>query len=195
MDNAFGGYALLRRWFSPTCRSMHWMRVSAGAFYLACVWVDGVGSNYPARILPQPAAYFVQIATLFPYAAVVAIDYRAEGWRCSDRRWQEIDTRPNFRMHADDKENRFYRVMHFYRSNRKTMVALDQYLVDSHNASSSDRIGGVRLLSLRIPLPEPGAAVPRWSRRPVSEFHGDQRHDWYWTPASKRDARCESGVQ
>lgn len=114
---------------------------------------------------------------------------------CSEQRWKEIDTRPHFPMHAGNKENRFYRAMHFYRKHRQTLQSLDEYLVDSHNRdASSERIGGVRLLSLRIPLPALGDPAPRWSRRPASEFQGDRRRNWYWTPRSKRAARCgESG--
>jgi hypothetical protein len=170
---------------------MAWVRIGVAAIYLACVWLEAVGSKLPENRLPRAALYFVQIAKLFPHAARVTVDYRAEGFFCKDEEWREIDVRPYFPMHADDKENRFYRVMHFYRRHRGTMQALERYLVDSHNRSSSDRIAGVRLSSLRIPLPEPGSRVPRWHRRPMADYQGEERRkNWYWTPESRRRARC-----
>ncbi len=54
----------------------------AGA-YLAGVWLDGVGSTLPSRALPRVANYFLQIAALFPKAATMTIDYRAEAFVCA----------------------------------------------------------------------------------------------------------------
>jgi hypothetical protein len=121
----------------------------------------------------------------------VSVDYRAEGWLCTERRWVEIDTRPYFPMRSDDKENRFHRVMHFYRRHRMTLQALESYLIHGHNDGAPNApISGVRLLSLRIPLPKPGEKVDRYRRRSLSEHPEDQRRNWYWTPTAKRAARC-----
>lgn len=107
------------------------LRVLAGA-YLAGVWLDGVGSTLPSHLLPRVPNYFLQVAALFPRAATMSIDYRAEAWVCADRKWEELDTRPYFPLDPDDKENRFQRVMHFFRQDETTMHALDAYLVERH---------------------------------------------------------------
>ena len=165
------------------------------------VWLDGVGSGVPASVLPRAANYFVQVAALFPRAAVASIDYRAEGFVCSEGAWRELDTRPYFPIDPDDKENRFNRVMHFFRENRKTMTSLDSYLVDNHNSAKHEdgipparAIGGVRLLSLRIPLPSPGDRLQRVSRQPLSFYPEDQRKVFYYTPRSKLAERCGTTV-
>jgi hypothetical protein len=135
------------------------------------------------------------VAALFPRAAVVSIDYRAEAFVCADSAWREMDTRPYFPIDSDDKENRFDRVMHFFRENRRTMEALDDYLVERHDAGHDEdgvhgAIGGVRLLSLRIPIPAPGDELQRVSRRPVAAYPDQQRALFYHTPRSKLAARC-----
>ena len=129
---------------------------------------------------------------LFPDAQPVAIDYRAEGWVCSRRRFEEIDTRAYFPLRPNDKENRFYRLAQFYRHNRPAMQALEEYLVGRVNAHSddADKIGGVRVLSLRVPIPAPGSSVERWRRKPLDDFPESERHDWFWTPRSRRAERC-----
>jgi hypothetical protein len=168
-----------------------------GALYLAGVWLDGVGSNLPEKILPRTANYFMQIAALFPKAAVMSIDYRAEGWVCADQRWEELDTRPYFPIDPDDKENRFQRVMHFFRAHRPTMQALDAYLVASHNGGThadgipaDHTIGGIRVQSLRIPLPKPGDPLTRPVRRPLASYPDEQRAFFYHTRRSKLAERC-----
>ncbi len=167
------------------------------AAYLAGVWLDGSGTGIPAKILPRVPNYFLQVAALFPRAAVASIDYRAEGFVCAEGAWMEIDTRPYFPIDPDDKENRFARVMHFFRQDRRTMTALDSYLVEKHNEAHredgipSDRsIGGVRLLSLRIPLPSPGDPIEAVSRRPLASYPEEQRKVFYHTPRSKLAERC-----
>lgn len=176
------------------------LRVLAGA-YLAGVWLDGAGTGIPARLLPRMANYFLQVSALFPVSAVASIDYRAEAYVCGDSTWEEVDTRPYFPIDPDDKQNRFNRVMHFFRENRKTMNALDAYLVESHNSARFDDgiphdhpIGGVRLLSLRIPLPSPGAPLERVSRHPLSYYPEEQRKIFYHTPRSKLTERCGTHV-
>ncbi len=172
------------------------MRVLAGV-YLAGVWLDGVGSTLGAHFLPRVANYFFQVAALFPRAATMSIDYRAEAWVCADKKWEEIDTRPYFPIDPDDKENRFQRVMHFLRQDETTMHALDAYLVERHNSGNAQDdiptdqlIGGVRLLSLRIPLPKPGEPLERTHRLPLSAYPEDERRVWYHTPRSKAAERC-----
>lgn len=171
-----------------------------GALYLFGIWVDCIKEGLPMKVLPRQAAFFLQIAALFPRAATMAIDYRAEAWICSEKRWVEIDTRPTFPIDADDKENRFQRTMHFYREHRKTMQALERFVVESHNDGHADdgiprdqKIGGARFLSLRIPFGNPGEKVERTKREPLATYPEEMRHNWYWTPKSKRQERCGGG--
>lgn len=164
--------------------------IALAGFYLADVWLDGVGSTLPGKILPRSLLYFGQIAALFPHAGEKQIDYRAEGYRCSDHKWVEIDPRPWFPIDNDNKENRFYRGVQFYRENRKVMRALDEYIVKHHNASHDEKIGGVRILSLRIPLPPPGTKIDPYKREELAKYPDDQRHNWYWSPGSMRRERC-----
>lgn len=170
--------------------------------YLLGVWLDGTGTGIPARILPRTANYFVQVSALFPWAATTSIDYRAEGYVCSEGAWRELDTRPYFPIDPDDKENRYSRVMHFFRENRPTMQALDSYLVDRHNAATHEDgiprgrpIGGVRLLSLRIPIPAPGAKLERVTRQPLSSYPDEQRKVFYHTPRSRLAQRCGRSIE
>jgi hypothetical protein len=172
------------------------------AIYLPGVWLDGTGTGIPERVLPRALSYFLQVAALFPTAAVASIDYRAEGFVCQEGQWRELDTRPYFPIDANDKENRFSRVMHFFRDNRKTMNALDAYLVERHDAGgnedgiAADRsIGGVRLSSLRIPIPPPGSVLERPSRRPLASYPEEQRKIFYHTTRSKLSERCGTDVE
>ena len=167
------------------------------AAYLAGVWLEGVGSSLPASLLPRTPLYFLQIAALFPHAATNVIDYRAEGWVCSEHRWRELETRPYFPLDPDDKENRFQRVMHFFRDNRPAMHALDDYLVQGHQGGTlpdgiphDAALGGIRVLSLRLPLPEPGSALERLSRKPLDEYPTSVRKNFYHTTRSKLTVRC-----
>jgi hypothetical protein len=176
------------------------LRVLAGA-YLAGVWLDGVGSTLPSHFLPRVPNYFLQIAALFPRAATMSIDYRAEAWVCADRKWEELDTRPYFPLDPEDKENRFQRVMHFFRQDETTMHALDAYLVERHvsgkgldGIDSVKPIGGVRLMSLRIPLPSPGQPLERNRRLPLSQYPEEERHVFYHTPRSKLADRCGTSI-
>jgi hypothetical protein len=180
----------------PRARGRTAVRVLAGV-YLAGVWLDGVGSTLPSHVFPRVTNYFFQVAALFPRAATMTIDYRAEAWVCADKKWEEIDPRPYFPIDPDDKENRFQRVMHFFRQQEETMHALDAYLVERHASgngqdgiSPDETIGGVRLLSLRIPLPNPGEPLERNRRLPLSAYPEDERHVWYHTPRSKVAERC-----
>jgi hypothetical protein len=165
--------------------------IALAALYLATVWLDGIGSTLPAKLAPRPWLYFSQVAALFVNSAPKVIDYRAEGWSCSERRWTEVDVRPYFRIDADNKENRFQRALQFYRKNRSVMRALEDFVVARHNAAGT-RIGGVRFSSLRLSYPAPGEHVAPFEQKPVSAYSGEQKHDWYWTPKSRRVQRCGS---
>ena len=159
--------------------------------YFVCIVLDGAGCETPARLLPRPFVFFTQVSVLFPKAAHSTIDYRAEGWSCARKEWVELDTSPYFPIDPDDKENRFNRSMHFFRENKKTMHALDRYLFERTNRDHPDeRIGGVRFLSLRIPIPEVGSDFERYKRYPLSHYPESERKHFYHTPESARDRRC-----
>jgi hypothetical protein len=173
--------------------------LTLGALYLVGVWLEGVGSALPREILPRAPLYFLQIAALFPRAATNVIDYRIEAWLCKERTWRELDPRAYFPLDPDDKENRFQRVMHFHREDRTTMNALDDYVVTRHKSGGlaapdgidpSSDIGGIRVLSLRLPIPEAGSHFERMRRDPLSSYPESVRKNFYWTKASKRAARC-----
>lgn len=170
--------------------------------YLAAIWLDCATKGVPEKILPRPLAYFAQVAGLFPSAAQFAIEYRAEGWSCRDQRWFEVDTRPDFPIDAGNKENRFERLLHFHREDRVTMRALEQFLIARHNQHALDAaaagqspvppiIGGIRTLSLRIPLGKPGEPGERYERRPLEAYPAEYHKNWYYTPESKRQELCK----
>jgi hypothetical protein len=172
---------------------------TTAAVYLASIALDGAGCSLPSQVLPRAVAYFTQVSVLFPRAAHATIDYRAEAWVCSRQAWIELDTRPYFPIDPDDKENRFNRTMHFLRENRETMHELDRYLVWNHDLHPGDdgiapgeRIGGVRVLSLRIPIPPVGSAFERYRRHPLSYYPESERKYFYHTPDSVRARRCAS---
>jgi hypothetical protein len=142
----------------------------------------------------------VQVAALFPLAATDSIDYRAEAWVCADHAWEELATEAYFPLDAGNKENRFQRVMHFYRENQPTMRALDKYFVEVHREGQHadgiplDRtIGGVRLCSLRIPIARPGDPLEPFRHLPLGEYPADERHYFYHTPRSILARRCDAG--
>jgi hypothetical protein len=172
------------------------LRISAG-IYLAGIWLEAVGATSPLKMFPRSLVYFTQIAALFTRAAVYSIDYRAEAYVCEASEWAELDTRPYFPLDPDDKENRFQRVMYFFRQHKTTMLALDRYIVERHNEARHDdgiprdeKIGGVRLLSLRGPLPAIGEPLVRVHRRPLSDFPEDQRKHFYQTKSGTITERC-----
>ena len=166
------------------------------AVYFGSVWLDALGSRLPTTVLPSSVGYFVQVACLFPHATDTVVDYRVQGWDCQLAQWREIDARTDFPMNADNKENRFYRILHFFRQNRAVMRALDEFLLERHNArarqgqESVGEIGGIRTLSLRLPIPMPGQNVVPYRRQPLDSYPEAQRRYWYWTPQSMRTERC-----
>jgi hypothetical protein len=187
---------------SPTFRAALGV---VGAVYLAAIFLVSAGSSVPRETLPRPALYFTQIACLFPKAATHVIEYRIAAHACDEHRDRELDTRVYFPMRPDDKENRFHRLGHFHRSDSRVMRALDEHLVDKHNArvrdgvSSRDGIegpiGGIALLSLRIPLPSPGDEVPRYEPAAYLDVPPDWRRFWYRSRKADIDARCAEAAR
>lgn len=163
--------------------------------YLTTVWFDGVGSTLPVKLTPRPWLYFAQVAALFKHAGMMTIDYRAEGWACSERKWVEIDVRPWFRIEADNKESRFHRALQFYRRERKVMRALEAYVMQRYEAAAGPPIGGVRFSSLRIPYPEIGDRIERMQRKPLAEYPKEYQRAWYYTPASRRREQCREHAE
>jgi hypothetical protein len=152
-----------------------WLRrclVGLGGLYIAAVFCEAVGWQLHG-LLYRPILFFCQIAALFPRAATYSIEYRAEGYTCSGR-VVEIDVRPYFPIHADDKESRFDRALFFYRT-------------------EPDKIGGVVFMSLRIPIPAPGTPFPRYERVPLADHPKEQRKVWYVTPHDLVLSRCKEG--
>jgi hypothetical protein len=167
------------------------------ALYFVCIWIDGAGSSIPFKVLPGTVAYFVGIAGLFPRAATATTEYRVEAWVCKDKRWEELDYRVYFPLHADDKESRFHRILYFYRKDTDTMESLDDWLVDAHNdgkhadgVTQGETIGGVRFVSLRIPIPPPGTPITRFRHRSLTDYPKGYRHTVYRTEQSFIDERC-----
>jgi hypothetical protein len=179
-------------------RGPAWLRpvlsVLAGAYLATLFLTAGAPKLLPEPLLPRVPRYFTQVACLFPHAARRTIDYRMEVWRCDQHDFVELEVRGLFPIHADDKESRFHRVGHFYRRHRTVMRALEQYVVQRERARDpASPIGGIRVLSLRIPFPELGLPTPRWEARPLETYPTDQRKDWYYTPVSRRRIFCAGG--
>jgi hypothetical protein len=167
------------------------MALAAAAFvYFAGVLLNAAGAPLE-EVLPRPLLYFMQVARLFPNAVDVTTEYRAEAYVCEERRWSELDVRPYFPIRPDDKENRFDRAMFFYRRSAPVMKALDEYLVSANNFGGQPPIGGVMLLSLRIPVPAPGSAVEPYRRRPLTDYPASERKYWYRTSRDDFGARCD----
>jgi hypothetical protein len=177
--------------------------------YFVGIFAEAAKTGSTARWLPEPIEYFTQVASLFPNAATFAVEFRAEGYRCRDKTWAEIDVAPWFPINADNKESRFHRVVHFYgdqhpqrtnwRPHRPTMRALDAFIVDHYDADvvdaaargqDSSPIGGVRIVRLHVPIGAPGDGAARYERRPLAAHDADERKDLYYTLESERKERC-----
>jgi hypothetical protein len=174
------------------------LRTVAG-LYLVGLWLDAAGCGVPERVLPHAVDYFMEVAALFPEAAGGAIDYRAQGWVCADGAWQELDTRPYFPLDPDSKENRFQRALNFYREDLVVHRAIDDYLVQRHDAGGHDDgiprgkpIGGVKLVRVRIPIPAAGTPIQPFTRRPLDELPVAEQEVLYTTPRTRVDERCGS---
>jgi hypothetical protein len=176
---------------------------AVAAVYFVAVWSEAaIASGVSVRWLSAPLGYFTQIAALFPSPTQHAIDYRVEGYRCRDKTWVELDVSPYFPIDAGNKENRFYRAIHFYgdqHPHRPTLRALDEFIVAHVDADATDAaaqgrggnpIGGVRFSRLRTSFGRPGDGSPRYEQRPLSTYPAAERADLYYTPESKRQERC-----
>lgn len=176
-----------------------WLRAIAfvlGVLYPSLILLDELSTRTAYDLVPHPVLYFAQVAALFPHASVYTIEFRAEGWSCKDHQFREIDVRPYFPIQRNDKENQFGRALFFYLRNRLVMRALDSYVTSRFNHDhAAVRIGGVRFLSLREPIPKPGTVFPRFVRRPLSAYPEAERHYWYWTPLSMRRERCGEAAE
>ena len=167
----------------------HLLTVLAGV-YLASLFLESAAQRLPRAYLPASLLYFTQATCLFPRAARMAIDYRLEGWDCAALRFREIDVSALFPIRPWDKESRFQRIAHFYRQNRSVMHALEHYVLGRQSAGAQPHIGGVRLSSVRTPLPPLGASVGPWQPAPLDESSADRIKNWYYTPESRRRAFC-----
>jgi hypothetical protein len=178
---------------TPSAAWPRWLGLVLAAGYLGAVWLDAVGVRLVDRALPAPIRFFTQVAELFPRAADDVIEWRAKGWLCDRRQFDEIDVRPFFPIRANDKESRFHRAMFFYYREGRVLRALDAYITAAQNRwRPQDRIGGVMLLSLRIPIPPLGVAEPRYERRPISSYPASLvKRYWYVTGAEAREQRCK----
>ncbi len=180
-------------WLGPRARRI---AMVLGALYALFVWMDGAGLNLPDRILPLPVRFFFQEAALFPHAARDVIEWRAEGWRCDVGKFEEIDVRPFFPIRRDDKESRFYRAMFFHAHQRRVLEAMDDFIVKEQNRAHPEaRIGGVMLLSLRIPIPPVDTPEPRYQRLPLTDYpQSVVRKYWYVTSSDERTRRCDQAA-
>jgi hypothetical protein len=183
------GPLLARPWAPARLRQV---AAVLGGLYVLAVWSEGAGTGIVDAVLPLPARFFVQEAALFPHAARDVIEWRAEAWFCETGRFEELDVRPYFPIRRDDKESRFYRAMFFHLHQRRVLGALDQFIAGEQNRTHPEaRIGGVMLLSLRIPIPPPGTPETRYQRLPLTDYPSSvERHYWYVTDKAEREQRC-----
>ena len=174
----------------PGSRRVRLTLAGLAGLYLAGLWLETAGAPL-VGVVPRPFLYFMQIARLFPNALQVVTEYRAEAYSCEDQRWSELDVRPYFPLRPNDKENRFERAMFFYRHSGIVMKALDDYLVGANNAAGRPAIGGVMLLSLRIPIPPPSVPAPPYRRIALDDYPADYRKYWYRTSLTEANERCD----
>ncbi len=170
-----------------------WLRrvsVALAVAFLSLLWLDAVGAG-TSRALPLSLRPFVQVAQLFPNAAENVIEWRILGFRCATGKFEELDVRAFFPIHADDKESRFERALFFYMKTPQVLTALDDYVTRRQDElGAGQRIGGVMILSLRIPIPALGSVSERYQRQPLERYPHDWRHYWYTTASDDRTRRC-----
>lgn len=143
----------------------------------------------------RPVAFFTQATCLFPHASSFRTEYRLSAWSCTEQQWLPVDVRAYFPMHAGNKESRFYRAAHFYKRNRTVMNALEDYVVSRHPSMDdgvTGPIGGIRLSQISLPLPPPSSPVARYAFDPLAPLPTDHVTHRYYTPSSRRKARCEA---
>jgi hypothetical protein len=168
-----------------------WLRAALVA--VAIIYLAALIHHPPPWRGLRVAGFFTESTCLFPRSDAYSIDYRLDGWSCSDNKWRPIDPRGYFPIQPDDKESRFQRFSYFYQRNAPALKALEAW-IDSRHATTSDgftgAIGGIRLAKWTRTIPPPGAPVERYSYRPLDEVPPDQRKDLYFVSGSERRARC-----
>ena len=84
--------------------------------------------------------------------------------------------------------------MFFHHRQPPVLIALDEYITAAQNRSHPDqRIGGVMLLSLRIPIPPLGEPGPRRKWIPLADYPREvERRYWYTAQIEARQNRCEA---
>lgn len=164
--------------------------------YFSILIADHARARGLRSVVPGPVLFFAQIADLFPDASPGIIEYRAEGWLCAQKRFVELDMGRLFPMLAGNKENRFYRLMHFYRQTPAVLHALDEYCVSHYPAVETEagpaHIAGVRFMSLILPLPKDPSEVVRYSRKPLEAYPDVPHHLWYRTSIRAMAERCSN---
>jgi hypothetical protein len=75
------------------------------------------------------------------------------------------------------------------------LAELDRFIAREQNRTHPEaRIGGVMLLSLRVPIPPLGEPGPRHERLPIADYPPTvSRNYWYTTGIEARQQRCEEG--
>jgi hypothetical protein len=169
----------------------NWLRNVLAA--LALVYFFALLKHPPHSRGLRAISFFTESTCLFPQADVVAQEFRLDGWSCACKAWAPIDPRAYFPIQADDKESRFQRFAYFYKATREAMQALEAWVLDRHDATDdglAGAIGGIRLTKWTRPIPDPGTDLERYEYRPLTKVPDSERKDLYYTPASKRKARC-----
>ena len=156
-----------------------------GGFYVFMVFYEAIGN-------PHPLFYFAQIAKLFPGRTQYTFEHRVQGYTCGGQ-LVEVDVRPFFPIHSDDKENRFDRAIHFYSTDRPTMQALEAYVMREYNRNEPEKIAGVAFTRIQSPIPAPGTDFPRFERKPLADYSEKERQVFYHTPKRVVDERCKKG--
>ena len=183
-----------------------WFRVAlvlaALLYYLLLSLID----HARKIVVPRPIAFFTQTTQLFASSDDNVIEYHLEAWSCDRNAWEPMDPRPYFRVHADDKESRFQRVMHFYEEDpgkkghwmRPVMRAMERYLIEHHRDDGADDgvagpIGGIHVFKTLAAIPEPGDDVPRYQYRPLAKIAERDQSELFHTPDSHREKQCAAG--
>ena len=119
---------------------------------------------------------------------------------CAEASGRSSTRGPYFPLDPDDKENRFQRAMHFFRresdddarARRLPRASATTRGTGARRRSTrGERIGGVRLLSLRIPIPtrrRVARALPAPTRSRT--YPEGERKLFYHTPDRVRAERC-----
>lgn len=179
-----------------------WLRICLAG--LAVIYYAALVHHPPESRWLRPAAFFTAATALFPQSVSSVLEFRIEAWSChGDGDWKPIDPRPYFPIHPDDKESRFQRLGYFYFNaktesprDRDVGQVLDHYIAAGHAAGADDgvagAIGGIRVVKIVRPIPEPGDPVARYHFDPFAPIPVDQRRDKYATPEAERKQRCAS---